>query len=77
MKKAIKGIVLLYFFLGSSLQASEIDDIKKQIQQKEFEQAYQLADSIKLEFEGDPVFDYYYALASLETGHPDKALFAL
>lgn len=72
-----RWVILLYFLLSSFLYATEIDDIQSYIEQKNFVKAYQLADKIKLQFEGDTAFDYYYAIAALETGHADKAVFAL
>lgn len=69
--------VLYLIFTCSSVSASDIKDIHRLIESQKYQEAYKLADSIKLENEGDPAFDYYYALSALETGHPDKAVFAL
>lgn len=67
----------IYFSLLNYVYASQLDDLRGYINQKKYEEAYLLADKIKLDNEGDPVFDYMYAQAALETGRPDIAVFAL
>ncbi|MDH3671284.1 MAG: tetratricopeptide repeat protein [Gammaproteobacteria bacterium] len=41
------------------------------------QRAYDLAESRAAEEAGDPEFDFLYALAAIEVGHPERAVFAL
>ncbi len=40
-------------------------------------EAYALAEQHLLEAEGDPLFDYYYGLLAIDSGHLDQGVFAL
>lgn len=75
--KIIKIILLFYFLPLSSIVAAEIDKLHELIKLQDYTQAFTLAEKIRFDLEGDPDFDYHYALAALETGQPDIAIFAL
>lgn len=77
--KKIDVVWITCFYLVSSIAVSstEIEEVKLLIQQQQYQEAYLLTDKIKLDYEGDPEFDYLYALSALESGHPDRAIFAL
>lgn len=47
------------------------------VDQRQFSEAYALSNSILLDFEGEPEFDFNYGLAALETGDYPVAIFAL
>ena len=49
----------------------------KQVKEKKYTQAWQQAERLVANNEGDPLFDYLYGISALETGHYDKAVFAL
>ena len=46
------------------------------MKRNQFPQAFELADRLVEEFEGDPDFDFKYGMAAIETQHYDQALFA-
>ncbi len=46
------------------------------MKRNQFPQAFELADRLVEEFEGDPDFDFKYGMAAIETQHFDEALFA-
>ncbi len=46
------------------------------IKRKQYPQAFDLADRLVQQYEGDAEFDFQYGMAAVETGHFDEALFA-
>ncbi len=51
--------------------------LEKQINKKQYKQAYQQATKLLAQNEGEPRFDYLYGLSALQTGHYNEAVFAL
>ncbi len=73
----IIGLMVITFCLSfSSFVLADIEKIKSLLAEEKGKQAYEIAESMKLENEGDPVFDYYYGLSAIEAGFINKALMA-
>lgn len=68
------ALVLLMLSCSAALYAAEIEDF---IARGDYRGAYELAQKQAPLREGDSDFDYLYALAALESGHADEAVFAL
>lgn len=54
-----------------------IDQLRSLIDQREFSQAWLLANQMRVVAEGEEDFDFYYGLAALESAYVNEALFAL
>ncbi len=60
-----------------SLQAADIHQLQTLIKQKKYPEAYQIASALAATLDGQADFDFLYAMAAIEAGHPDYAIFAL
>jgi len=80
MKNNIQ-IMKVFFFavlLNSSLGAAEnLIKLEQLVAKSNYEQAWQQAQQLVKQHEGEPRFDYLYGISALETGHYDVAVFAL
>ena len=80
MKKGLRLLCLLAglsFTLQVEALSPELESIKNQITAKEYEQAWQALITLQQEWEGDPEYDYLYALTAMHRGEEQRALFAL
>jgi hypothetical protein len=57
--------------------AGNIEEMKSLVDQDKFQKAYELATESLDQFEGDPEFDLYYAIAAIDTGRLSEGIFAL
>jgi hypothetical protein len=67
---------LLAIYAGSA-SADYIDDIAKLYESGRVQEAYQLAQDNLFNGEGDPMFDFYYGMAAIDSGAPSEGTFAL
>ena len=74
-KLSIAGILLL--FSTGVLANISVDEIYKLLREHQPNKAYQLATTMLDEHIGDPKFDFAYAKASREAGHPEHSVYAL
>jgi len=56
---------------------SRFQDLYDMYQANQFKQLYTTASGMVSEWEGDPEFDFLFAVGAVETGHYDQAIFAL
>ncbi len=68
---------VLALLLGSSAVAAVPDDMKALVDAGNHQAAYTLGTQNLDEYEGDPIFDFNFGLAALESGHYSDAVFAL
>lgn len=61
----------------SALADLALDRAKQLLQQKQPEQAYELLLPLEAQRAGDPEFDYLLGIAALDSGHRERAIFAL
>ena len=76
----IKIIQFPFVFLLLSSKVLAFDNmtqLQQLVSKANYQQAWQQAQRLSKANEGDPRFDYLYGISALETGHPDKAVFAL
>lgn len=66
----------LFFAQTASLLADTPGEIQSLLDKGDAAAAYALADALAVERAGSPDFDFWYGLAALEAGHPDRAIFA-
>ena len=57
--------------------AASLEELNNLVSKNNYQQAWKQAQSLAKTNEGDPRFDYLYGISALETGHYDKAVFAL
>lgn len=57
--------------------ASPWSELEKELQRRDYPAAWAAAERLAPDHAGEPDFDFLYALAALETGHPQHAAFAL
>ena len=69
--------LLLLAFAGNAVASVDINRLKSLINTGQAEQAYSYAASEVSRYEGDPVFDYYYGIAAIDSGHASEGVFAL
>ena len=62
---------------STSTEFTELQSLRNALYSANFAKAYEEAEKLNLEWEGEPEFDYLYALAALETGHFNESVFAL
>lgn len=73
---AFTAFVLLFVAVG--VQADlEFGELRGLVEQRDFEAAYRLAETHRADFEGEPLFDFYYGVAALGAGHLSEGVFAL
>lgn len=53
------------------------DDLRELVEEGEFDEAYRLAETHRAELEGHALFDFYYGVAALASGHHGEGIFAL
>jgi tetratricopeptide (TPR) repeat protein len=66
---------------AQSLLAAEagdpaLENLNQLVSENRFADAYEAAQALLGEFEGDPEFDFLYGISALETGRPNEAVFA-
>jgi len=59
------------------MASENIVKLQQLVSKANYQQAWQQAQRLAKSNEGDPRFDYLYGVSALETGHYDKAVFAL
>lgn len=69
--------LLLGLILGTAQADELLQQAEQQIQQGEYQQAYQQLDQHGEARAGEPEFDYLLGVAALRAGHPAEAMFAL
>lgn len=69
--------VLLLAVNGSALGAHDPERLARLVNTGEMAQAWDLAREQRAAHEGEPVFDLYYGLAAVGSGHPHEAMHAL
>jgi hypothetical protein len=57
--------------------ANDLVSLDKLIKEKQYQQAYEQASQMLDEHEGEANFDFLYAMAAIESGHPHRAIFSL
>lgn len=72
---ALASIIFVVSF--AQAQASVVDDLQSLTQQGQYQQAYQLGLEHRAELEGELMFDFYFGMAAIETGHLSEGVFAL
>jgi len=78
LKQCYFFLALIFFSTPSCFAgAASLASLEQLINQEQYAQAWDEAQLLKDQFEGDPRFDYFYGLAALETQHLDHALLAL
>lgn len=78
-------LIKLSISLGVSMLAghafaagtASLDRLQQAVENEQYAVAWQTAQTLKANYEGEARFDYLYGLAALETGHLDYALLAL
>ncbi|MDX1594425.1 MAG: surface lipoprotein assembly modifier [Gammaproteobacteria bacterium] len=70
-------LALLLAAPGVALGALDLERLARIVEAGHFERAYALAREHRFEHEGDPVFDLYYGIAAVATGHYGEGVFAL
>ena len=68
---------LLFVASASSHAALNIDRLKSLLQSGQTVKAFNYASSEIADYEGTPEFDYYYAIAAIDSGHASEGVFAL
>lgn len=73
------GLLLLpSLFISTSLHADELTErLKTLVNTQNSQSAYTLAAQNRASYEGDPVFDLYYGMAAIDSGHVNEGVFAL
>lgn len=75
MVRIIKFLILA---LCSNVYAAiDINYLKNLFDTGQILQAYEYASEEAGDYEGDPIFDYYYGIAAIDTGHASEGVFAL
>lgn len=84
MKRIIAGrlyalsLLVTIIFSGSpAVMAGDLLLIDKLIKEKNYQEAYLQATQLQAEFSGQANFDFLYAIAAIESGHPHHAIFSL
>lgn len=77
VKPLLPGIVLTASCLFSSLCSASLEELSEFIDAGQYGKAYELANTMLAEHEGDPVFDVQYAVAAIETFNLEEGVFAL
>lgn len=75
-----KRLILIALLINTTLSVARTtnhDEIQALIDSGDYDAAYQKAESILLENEGNPEFDYLYGMTAVKSNHNGPALFAL
>ena len=75
-KPSLYGVILAAAVISTTSNADIADEMKVLIEQKKAEQAYELGVRHP-ELMGDPLFDYYFGVAAVDSGHTSTGVFAL
>jgi hypothetical protein len=75
---SVRGFVVGMFFLGTAsiLHAAATDDIKALVEQGNAVQAYSIGAKFP-DLLGQPIFDYYFGIAAIDSGHAGEGVLAL
>lgn len=72
------AVALALSLMSGSLHAEEgVAELRRLVEDRQFEAAWTLGTELRLEHEGEAVFDFQFAMAAMETGHYSEAVFAL
>lgn len=77
LKSLLAGSLLTAASLFSSVCFASLEELSQFVDAGQFGKAYQLANTMLPEHEGDPAFDIQYAVAAIETFHLEEGVFAL
>ncbi|MFQ5756256.1 MAG: tetratricopeptide repeat protein, partial [Acidiferrobacterales bacterium] len=78
LRIGVSGVILWASLLVASAYAGETaEEIQRLLDAGEAGLAYDLALSRSTTEAGDPEFDFSFALAAMQVGHPERAVFAL
>ena len=75
--KTMGLVIALWVFSIQAMATESIIRLEHFVSKADYQQAWKQAKRLVKTNEGDPRFDYLYGLSALETGHYDKAVFAL
>ena len=76
MKPSAYGMILATAIIGATSNADVADEMKVLIEQRKSADAYALGEKHP-ELMGDPLFDYFFGVASVETGHTSMGVLSL
>jgi tetratricopeptide (TPR) repeat protein len=76
MTRIVLGLALLVLSL-SALADQVLDRAKRMLEQKQPSQAYELLLPLEPDRAGNPDYDYLLGIAALDSGHRERAIFAL
>ena len=76
MTRIVLGLALAVLSF-SALADQALDRAKQLLEQKQPSQAYELLLPLEAQRAGDPEFDYLLGIAALDSGHRERAIFAL
>lgn len=76
MTRIVLGVVLAILSL-SALADQTLDRAKRLLEQKQPAQAYELLLPLEAQRAGNPEYDYLLGIAALDSGHRERAIFAL
>ncbi|HHJ80689.1 MAG TPA: DUF2860 domain-containing protein [Candidatus Tenderia electrophaga] len=74
VRLGIIGVLLMAWSISRSVAAESLEAL---VEAGQYQAAYELAMTQERALAGEPRFDFLFALAALETGHPQMAVFAL
>ena len=74
--RIVLGLALAVLSI-SALADQALDRAKQLLEQKQPSQAYELLLPLEAQRAGDPAFDYLLGIAALDSGHRERAIFAL
>ena len=74
--RIVLGLALAVLSL-SALADQTLDRAKRLLEQKQAAQAYELLLPLEAQRSGDPEYDYLLGIAALDSGHRERAIFAL
>lgn len=72
--KIIKTAMIAYLFFNSALVVANGDTLKSLIEKGKTEAAYKYGIKNFEEHAGDPLFDLYFGISAIETGHIERAI---
>ena len=76
MKRIVLGLAFAFLSL-SALADQALDRAKQLLEQKQPSRAYELLLPLEAQRAGEPEFDYLLGIAALDSGHRERAIFAL
>lgn len=71
--------ILLFILTGQSgyTATPSLDQLIEMVKSQQDKEAFQIASSLRSEYEGDPRFDFWYGVAAINTGNISEGIFAL